>query len=417
MARQSGGDGMRWFGWFRSAVYQGGALSNADEGEQHNRPPPRTTSANVSVTDERAMGVSTVFACTRLITQPCSTLPLGFYTRTAEGREALPDDHYLVRLLKYKPNNFMNALEFRAAMYASRVLWGNAYAKIDRNAQGTPISLIPMKPEFMNVVRENSRLIYRYSTDSGTIEFNQDAILHLKGWSTDGVVGLSPLGFAAHSLGLSVVAEDTAGKSIGGNASAVLELDEMPTDAQKEKLREMYGAGNVTTAYQNDGGLTIVPGGMKYRAISMNPDDLQLLESRQFSVIELARFFGVPSVLIDGSGSSTGSWPASYEQQMQSFLTFTLSTYLNEFEKKVTDSLIPESDMRKIYVEHKVDGLLRSDSAGRSAFYAQALGNTQQDGFMTVAEVRQKENLPHLDGTDELRTASEFATQGQNNAE
>jgi phage portal protein BeeE len=102
---------------------------------------------------------------------------------------------------------------------------------------------------------------------------------------------------------------------------------------------------------------------------------------------------------------------------MQSFLTFTLSTYLNEFEKKVTDSLIPESDMRKIYVEHKVDGLLRSDSAGRSAFYAQALGNTQQDGFMTVAEVRQKENLPHLDGTDELRTASEFATQGQSNAE
>ena len=408
---------MRWFGWFRGAAYQGGALSNSDTGEQQNRPEPRTTASGVSVTDERAMSVSTVFACTRLITQPCSTLPLGFYERTETGRKPLSEDHYLIRLLKYKPNNFMNALEFRSAMFSSRVLWGNAYAKIERNGAGIPMSLLPMKPEHMGVVREDSRLVYRYSTDDGVKEYQQDEIFHLRGWSTDGIQGMSPLGFARHSLGLSVTAENTAGKRIGGQASSVLETDDIPTDSQREKLRELYGAGNVTNEYQSDGNMMIVPGGMKYRVISMNPDDLQLLESRQFSVLELARFFGVPSVMIDGSGGSTASWPASYEQQQQSFLTYTLSTYLSEFEKKVTDSLIPKSDMRKIYVEHKVDGLLRSDSAGRSAFYAGALGNTQQDGFMSVAEVRQKENLPFVAGTEELRKASDFGTEVNNDAE
>lgn len=407
---------MRWFGWFRGAAYQGGALTNPDEGEQQNRPEPRTTAANVSVTDERAMSVSTVFACTRLIAQPCSTLPLGFYERTADGRKPLPENHYLIRLLKYRPNNYMNALEFRAAMYSSRVLWGNAYAKIERNTTGEPAALTPLKPEYMNVVREESELVYRYTTNNGTIEYKQAEIFHLRGWSTDGIMGMSPLGFARHTLGVAVTAENTSSKSIGGNSSAVLELDDMPTDVQREGLREMYGAGNVTTAYQSDGGLMIIPGGMKYRSISMNPDDLQLLETKQFTVIELARFFGVPSTMIDGQGSSTASWPASAEQQNQHFLQYTLSTYLAEFEKKVTDSLIPKNEMRKIYVEHKVDGLLRSDSAGRSAFYAQALGNTQQDGYMSVAEVRQKENLPFVEGTDELRKASDFGTGEPSNA-
>ena len=408
---------MRWFGWFRGAAYRGGALSNSDTGEQQNRPEARSTTAGISVSDERAMSVSTVFACTRLITQPCSTLPIGFYQRTADGREPLPDTHYLIRLLKYKPNNFMNALEFRSAMYSARVLWGNAYAKIERKPNGEPFALLPMKPEFMNVVRDDSKLIYRYTTDDGVKEFQQNDIFHLRGWSTDGIQGMSPLGFARHTLGLSVTAENTAGKRIGGQASSVLETDDIPTPEQREQLREMYGAGNVTSEYQSDGNMMIVPGGMKYRVISMNPDDLQLLESRQFSVLELARFFGVPSVMIDGSGSSTSSWPASYEQQQQSFLTYTLSTYLSEFEKKVSDALIPEADKRKIYIEHKVDGLLRSDSAGRSAFYAQALGNTQQDGFMSVAEVRQKENLPFVEGTDELRKASEFGNEVNSDAE
>ena len=411
---------MSWFGgWFKGA-YNGGALTNKDEGLQQTAPQPRNTSANVVVTDERAMQISAVFACVRLLVQTGATLPLGFYTRTEDGREALDEQHPLCQLLKYKPNNFMTAKEFRAAMFTQRVLWGNGYAKIKWMGE-RPVSITPLKPEYMTVERGTTGLIYRYSTQKGEKIYPQRNIFHLKGFG-DGITGMSPLGYARESLGISVAADSTAAKSIGGHASSVLETDDIPDAKQRTQLREMYGNGQITTEYQSDGGMMIVPGGMKYRAISIPPDDLQLLESRQFQIPEIARFFGVPTVMIDGAAGATAAWPASYEQQVLSFLTFGLKPYLEEWEDVVVSALLQPSDQRSIYVEHKVDGLLRTDSAGRSAFYSQMT----QNGIMSRNEARKKENLPRVEGADDLTVQvnltplddlPKVADQGQNNVE
>ena len=309
---------MSWWASFRGA-FQGGALQNPDIGVQQSGPPGGRSDANVVVTDERAMMVSTVFACVRLLVQSGSTLPLGFYTRSPDGRERLDSSHYLYQLLKYSPNNFMTAKEFRQAMWTQRVLWGNGYAKIKWMGD-RPVSLTPLKPENMSVYRTSAGLEYKYSTQEGVKTYSQRDMFHLKGFSSDGLIGLSVLAHARQSLGLSVSADRSAANSINGKASAVLSLDTFPNDEQKAQLRELYGAGNVTSEYANDGGMMIVPGGMKYEGISMPPDDLQLLQSRQWQVPELARFFGVPAVMIDGNAGATAAWPASYEQQMLSFL-------------------------------------------------------------------------------------------------
>ena len=385
-----------WANIFRGA-FNAGALQNPDEGTQSSGPMRIASDADVTVTDERAMMVSTVFACVRLLVQTGATLPLGFYTRTEDGREPLAQNHYLCQLLKYQPNNFMTAKEFRQALWTQRVLWGNAYAKIKWS--GTrPVSLVPLKPEFMQVSRGNDGLIYEYSTSEGIKEYPQREILHLKGFSADGVMGLSALAYARQSLGLSVSADRSAAKSINGKASAVLELDEIPNDAQRKQLRELYGAGNKTSEFMSDGGLMIVPGGMKYRGVSMPPDDLQLLESRQFQVPEICRFFGVPAVMIDGNAGATSAWPASYEQQVLSFLTFTLKPYLEEWEDKLPASLLTLKDRQNLFAEHNVEGLLRTDSAGRADF----LSKMVQNGLMTRNEGRKKENLAPKEGADEL---------------
>jgi len=387
---------MSWWSVF-SGVFRGGALQNPDQGTQMSGPLSGRSDADVTVTDERAMMVSTVFACVRLLVQTGATLPLGFYTRTAEGREELEKNHYLCQLLKYKPNNLMTAKEFRQALWTQRVLWGNGYAKIKWIGK-RPVSVMPLKPEFMTVERGNEGLVYNYSTQDGIRTYQQKDIFHLKGFSSDGIMGLSALGYARQSLGLSVSADRSAAKSINGKASAVLELDGFPNAEQKADLRKMYGAGNKTSEYLSDGGLMIVPGGMKYRGVSMNPDDLQLLESRQFQVPEICRFFGVPAVMIDGNAGATAAWPASYEQQVLSFLTFTLKPYLEEWEDKVPASLLTGDDRQTIFAEHNVEGLLRTDSAGRAAFLSQMV----QNGLMTRNEGRKKENLPPMEGADEL---------------
>ena len=396
--------------WWKSwgGVYQGGALQNPDTGAQSAGPAGGRSDANVNVTDERAMMVSTVFRCVGLLVQSGATMPLNFYRGAHENRERLEENHYLWQLLKYRPNNFMTAKQFRQGMWACRVLWGNGYAKIKWMGD-RPVSLTPLKPEYMAVYRGNTGLVYKYSTKDGTKEYQQKDIFHVRGWSTDGIMGLSALAYARQALGLSVSADRKAANSVNGNASAVLELENFPTDAQKAQLRELYGAGKVHAEYQSDGGLMIIPGGMKYKGIGIPPDDLQLLQSRQWQVPELCRFFGVPAVMVDGSVTASAAFPASFEGQVQSFLTHTLKPYLDEWEDVIPDSLTLGNEKRDVTAEHNVEGLLRADSAGRAAFYSSGL----QNGWMSVNEVRRKENLPPDPAGDQLHAQVNMAPLGQ----
>lgn len=380
---------MSWWNWFGGA-FGGGSLQNADTGEQHTRPAARKSAANVAVSDERSLMVSTVFACVRVLVQSGATLPLGFYTRTPDGREPLHEDHHLWELLKYKPNDLMTALEFRQAMWTQRVLWGNAYAHIKWMGK-RPTSLMPLKPEYMKVIREDTAVIYRYNTGNGAIDFAQKEIFHLKGFGSDGITGFSAIGYMREVLGLSVSADQSAAKSINGQANATLELDDFPTDAQKEQLRGMYGVDADTVEFQD--GLMIIPGGMKYKAIGIPPDNLQLLQSRQWQVSEVCRFFGVPVIMVDGSIGSTAAFPASHEQQVLQFKTFTMAGYLKEWENTIPDSLLVGKEQRTIIAEHNIEGLLRADSTARANFYSQAL----QNGWLTINEIRKLENLPKFD--------------------
>jgi HK97 family phage portal protein len=168
------------------------------------------------------------------------------------------------------------------------------------------------------------------------------------------------------------------------------------TQAQRDQARELYS--RIGDSGIGDGQWWLLEGGAEYKAIGLPPDDLQMLESRQFQVSEICRFFGVPTVMVDGNAGTTAAWPASYEQQQLQFLTHTLKPYLEEWEDKISYSLLTPQDRRTVFAEHNVEGLLRADSAGRANFYSQMV----QNGLMTRNEVRMKENLPPIDGADEL---------------
>jgi len=128
----------------------------------------------------------------------------------------------------------------------------------------------------------------------------------------------------------------------------------------------------------------------------------------------------VPAVMIDGNAGVTAAWPASYEQQVLSFLTFTLKPYLEEWEDKIPASLLAGTERQLVFAEHNVEGLLRTDSAGRAAFLSQMV----QNGLMTRNEGRKKENLAPKDGADELTVQVNMTdikdlpqvNQGMNNA-
>jgi HK97 family phage portal protein len=377
---------------WRSAGWNG--LSNSERGEQRATPLSRNSDAGVNVGDQRAMQVSAVWSCARLITETVGSLPIGVYEKTATGRDVVTD-HYLHELLRVSPNAMMTPLEFREALTLQLVLWGNGYAFVERSAAGRPLSLTPLAPDRMKVVRSDGGLTYHYSTDKGTHVYAQQSILHLKGFSTDGVVGLSPIGYAAHTLGLTVAADRYASKafSSGGRPAGVLTVDKFLTPDQRDQLRTIY----TQIAAEESTGTWVLEGGTQYQAIGINPNDMQLLASRSFQLAEIARIFRVPSYLINDTERST-SWGTGIEQQNLGFLTYTLRPYLTRWESTVSDSLLDRAGRKRYFVEHNVEGLLRADSAARSAFYSTAA----QNGWMSRNEIRRKENMPPVVGGDEL---------------
>ena len=152
-------------GWGRiKGLFNWGGIVNSDRGEQYSGPQTRSNDAQIVYTDERAMQVSSVWSCARLITETVGSLPLGVFEKTAEGRDE-NTSHYLHRLFRESPNALMTCLEFREAMTLSIVLWGNAYAAITWD--GTPLesevlSLMPLRVDCMLPRRLGQTVTYHY---------------------------------------------------------------------------------------------------------------------------------------------------------------------------------------------------------------------------------------------------------------
>lgn len=385
--------------WYPRRIFQwlANGLSNAETGPQYSSGGGGSEAADI--TDERALQLSAVWSCVRLISETVACLPLGFYRRTDTGRSDLEEQHPLITLLKRTPNQSMTDVEFREAMTCQLVLWGNAYARIGWMGN-RPVNMTPLRPGHVEVIRRpDGSVFYREYRDQGTEEYEAEEIFHLKGFSAEGIIGFSPLALARQSMGLAVAAEQYSAGAFrrGGRPVGTLNFPEgvFLTEVQREQAQKLYET--ITNGATDSARNWILEGGAKYSPVSIPPDDLQMLQSRQFQLSEIARWFRVPSHLINDSEKST-SWGSGLEQLDLGFLKYTLTPYLRRWESTIRDTLMTPLEKRRLIVEHNVEGLLRADSKARAEFYSKMA----QNGLMTRNEIRMKENLPPKEGGDEL---------------
>ena len=158
-------------------------------------------------------------------------------------------------------------------------------------------------------------------------------------------------------------------------------------------MRELIGGFQGS---QNAGKVPVMEGGIEFKPLSLPPEDGQLLESRSFHVEQLCRWFDVPPIMIGHMEKST-AWGTGMEQMMLWFLTFSLRPHLERIEQAIKRDLVSPAD-DGIVAEFKVEGLLRADSAARATLYSSLV----QNGIQTRNEVRRLENLPSVDGGDDL---------------
>lgn len=356
-----------------------------------------STPSGGAVNADTALKLATVWACVRMRSQTISSLPL----HLRDNNKEIADQHPLYRILHDAPNADMTASEFWEAMIASLDLWGNAYALISRNSAKTVVSLEVLNPEKMSVSRSKSgEISYKYEGKHERTEFHEDEILHIKGFTLDGLVGLSPIKYQSSTMGMQIDANNAASQEFKNNlkVGGFLKTGERTlNDEQRARLR-----ANLTTFGQpeNAGKWMVLESGMEPASaanIRINPQDAQLLESRYFGIEEICRAFGVPPQLIYHTDKAS-SWASSLEQMNLGFLTYSLRPVLVRIEQTIARKLLTPAERLKYKPKYSVEGLLRADSQGRANFYSQML----QNGVMTRNEVRRLEDLPPQAGADEL---------------
>lgn len=376
-------------------LFSKGAISNPDTGYQAGSVESTSTRAGISVTDENALKISAAWACVQLITNTVAGMPLSVFRDTDDGRIPLKSRHFLTDLFHIRPNLWMKPRDFRLAMTAQMALFNNAYA--EKQFSGDRIvGLVPLRAgRMMPFITKDGQLTYHYSTEKGVKVYAAESIFHLKGFGFDGIIGAERNNYARETLGLSSAADIYAAKQFanGGRPGGVLTLDKFLTKDQREQLREIYEG--ISEGPQNSNKLWVLEGGMKYETLDFNADQMQMIVTRQHQVSDIARYFGVPDVLIGGSGAKS-AWPASFEQQMLMFLTHTIQPYLDEWESAIKFSLLPRNT--DINVDHDASGLVKMDSGSKSRYLATMV----QNGLMTRNEGRRSINLQDVEGGDRL---------------
>jgi HK97 family phage portal protein len=351
---------------------------------------------------DAALQLSTVYSCVSLIAETIATLPLITYKKIA-GRRDVADDHPLYAILHDSPNADETAVEFWERAIAHICLRGNAYVLKTRNTLGQIISLDLLDPDLMRKPYRDraGEIRYDYNAAAGIRYYTQAEVWHIKGFGTDPLVGLSPIRLGLLSMMAARSADKTAAKMFGNGLrpTAVLTRQEFFTPDQRQQMKEKLAEGFFGDP--DTGRMMLLEGGTAYQALSISPEEAQLLESRTFQVEDLCRWFKVNPALVGHPGTAS-NFGTGREQIMLNFLMFTLRPYLKRIESGIQKHLLAPSERAKYFAEYSVEGLLRADSKTRFEVYSIAV----QNGLKTRNEVRALENDPPLDGGNELTVQS-----------
>ena len=354
----------------------------------------RNTSAE-QVTNQTALTVSSLFACIRNVSEDVGKLPLKLFRKDGDSRFEVTD-HPVVRLVQYQPNPEMDAMSFRETMNSQAMGWGNAYAEIQRDVTGRATALWPLRPDRVTIHRDRTtqRMYYTITTEDGkSSDIWAEDILHIHGLGFDGVSGYNIVQYASQTVGAAIAMDKFAGAYFanGMHQSGNLEHPaNLSTDAQ-ERLKKQLDAdyNGADQAHQT----LILEEGMKFTSNVIDPKASQMVETRQFSVVEFCRWMRVPPHKV---ADLTKSAFSNIEQQNIDYVQDGITGWCKRWELSLWIKLLSEQEKQEGYFfTHIVEGMLRGDIKSRSEAYK----SFWDIGVMSINEIRSLENLnPIKDG-------------------
>lgn len=346
------------------------------------------SAAGEAVTARSVLGLSTAWACVTMLGGTIGSLSREVYQRK-DGIRVPIGDHPLQRVLD-DPNADQTPIDFWEMMVLSLELWGNAFAEIERNREGTVIALVPIRPETMRVKRTtNGALNYRWN-DGKDRERGEGDILHIRGNGGDALGGMSTIAWNRNTFGSAQAIEKATSATFrnGVRSTGAFISERDLTKQQMADLQDRVSLKHMGA--MNSGRPLFLNNGLKWQPISFNPEEAQMLESRGFSVEEICRVFGVPPFAV-GHTEKVTSFGSGLEQQLLWFQKTALSKRAKKIEQSIRKQLMSAEDRRAGYgVRHNFEDFLRTDSKARAEFYKVMLDSK----VYTINEVRGLEGKP-----------------------
>lgn len=352
------------------------------------------SSTGLSVNAGSAMRLSAVYSCVRVLSETFAVLPFCLYRKQADGGRQQVTDHWLYRLLARRPNEWQTPFEWREMMMGHLALRGNAFNQIFSNGKGEITDLVPIHPDRVHAdVMTDGNYRYRVMQLDGTeVLLSRGEVWHLRGLSSDGIVGLNPIEIAADVLGLGVAAQNYGARFFANDAKPggwIEMTGKFADDVARQTFKASWAAAQ---SGGNRGKTAVFENGMKYHELSLNNSDAQFLETRKYSRSEIASLFRVPPHKIGDLEKATFS---NIEQQSLEFVNDTMTPWAERWESSIETFLMLDGE--DLEVEFDFANLLRGDSAAR-AIYLKAGIN---DGWLTRNEARISEGRNPIEGLDE----------------
>lgn len=356
-----------------------------------------TSTAGVIVDERAALGLPALFCGMRVISEAVGMMPPQLYRRTADDGRERDGKHPVARLLR-RPNPHMTRPVLFETLQFHALLYGNAFAEVERNNDGTPAALWPIHPTRVAPTWSAAGDLAWQVKGQKTVSIPDADMVHVPGLSADGYTGFRLLEVARDSIGFALAGQryGSAQFKNGGRPGGVItfpgKLGEEGTANLRASWQTMHGGPD------NAGRTAVLEEGGKYEPFAPTNEQAQYVELLTWWVYEVARILNIqPSKLHDLAKATWGN----LETMNQDFLTTTLQPWLTKWEAELSRKLLFEPDQDVRYVEFLTDAIIRINYQVRTAGLVSVAGGP----YLTVNEVRKLENRPPIDGGDELRTA------------
>lgn len=356
------------------------------------------TASGQPVTNDKAMRDTAVYACVRLLAETIGSLPVRVYRAEANGKRTYLPEHPVALLFQGTPNDIHTSFEYRELLQGHVGLRGNGYSFKEVAGRGNVTKLTPIHPDRVEanyttrgtVVYDIKNVTKDGLPSFGSQKYTTEEIFHVRGFGMDGLVGLNPISYHRETIGQSLAAQDYGSRFFANDATPRGILTHPTKFKDEESLNRFRSSWNLTQNGKNRHKTAVLEDGITYTQTAMTNEDAQFLDSRKYSVTDIARIFRIPPHMIGDLERATFS---NISDQAIEFVVHTIRPWCIRWEQAVKRDMIIEPD---VFLEFVVDGLLRGDIDARYKAYASGITN----GHMTRNEARVLENRNPLPGLD-----------------